>query len=148
MKVRRPYLKPSWFARRIIAAVPGADRITAWLMSHLTGDAVLRVRGRRSGRVRTTLGRPITVGEGRYLMAITGETQWARNLRSAGLAVLREKGKSRRINAVEVHGVERQAVFDAFLASSRYAPTQRILTEVLPDPGQHPVFKIQPLDRG
>jgi deazaflavin-dependent oxidoreductase (nitroreductase family) len=140
MSERRPYLKPSWFERRVIGAAPGA----ASLMSRLTGDAVLRVRGRRSGRVRTTLARPITVGGSRYLVAITGETQWARNLRAASEAMLRQKGDSRRITAMEVHGTERQAVFDAFLASSRIAATRRILTEVLPDSGQHPVFKIQP----
>jgi len=110
------------------------------------GDPALQVRGRRSGRLRTTLARPIVVGESRYLLAIPGETQWARNLRAAGEAVLRHKGEGRRISAVEVHGTERQAVFDAFLASRRYAATRRILTEVLPDPGQHPVFKIQPTE--
>ena len=144
MSDRRPYLKPSWFERRVVGAVPG----TAGLMSRITGDAVLQVRGRRSGRVRTTLARAITVGGSRYLVAITGETQWARNLRASGEAVLRQRGESTRISAAEVHGSERQAVFDAFLASSRYAATRRILTEVLPDPSQHPVFKVQRREGG
>ena len=54
----RPYLRPGWFERHVVAAVPGADRLVAWLMSRVTGDAVLQIRGRRSGRVRTTLARP------------------------------------------------------------------------------------------
>ncbi|HEY4864560.1 MAG TPA: nitroreductase/quinone reductase family protein [Candidatus Dormibacteraeota bacterium] len=64
---------------------------------------MLQVRGRRSGRVRTTLARPIVVGGKRYLVAIRGETQWARNLRASGMAVLRERGESTRISTVEVH---------------------------------------------
>src|SRR5439155_1115752 len=87
---RLTYVRPSWFERHIMAAIPPAAR----LMSRLTGDAVLQVRGRRSGQMRTTLARTITVGESRYLVAIRGETQWARNLRAVGQARLWEDGRS------------------------------------------------------
>jgi F420H(2)-dependent quinone reductase len=141
----KAYLRPSWFNRRIIAAVPGADRLAAGLASGITGDSVLQVTGRRTGRVRTTLARPITVGGRRYLVAIRGETQWARNLRASRTGILRERGESTLVSAVEVHGDERRAVVEAFVASSKYAPTRRIMTNVLPDPDQHPVFRIEPL---
>jgi hypothetical protein len=42
-----------------------------------------------------------------------------------------------------VHGDERRAVVEAFVGSSKYAPTRRIMTDVLPDPDQHPVFRIE-----
>lgn len=127
--------------------MPGADRIAACLASRLTGDALLQVRGRRSGRLRTTMARTITVAEKRYVVAIRGETQWARNLRAAGEGVLRESGESRRISAVEVDGEERRAVVEAFIHSSKYAPTRRIMTDLLPEPDQHPVFRIGFFDR-
>lgn len=91
------------------------------------------------------LTRPIVLGGRRYLVAIRGEAQWARNLRATGEAVLRERGESRRISAVEVHGDERRAVVEAFVGSSKYAPTRRIMTQVLPDPDHHPVFGIEPV---
>jgi hypothetical protein len=83
------------------------------------------------------------VGDKRYLVAIRGETQWARNLRASREAVLRERGESTRISAVEVRGDERRAVVEAFVRSSKYAPTRRIMTDVLPEPDQHPVFRIE-----
>jgi hypothetical protein len=126
-----------------MAAVPGLDRIAAVAMSRLTGDAILQVKGRRTSRLHTTLARTITVDGKRYVVAIRGETNWARNLRTAGQAVLRERGESQRVAAVEVHGEERRAVIEAFVGSSEYAPTRRIFTEVLPNPDQHPVFRIE-----
>ena len=116
--------------------------MAARLMARVTGDAVLVVEGRRSGRSRATNARPIAVAGQRYVVAIRGDTQWARNLRAAGKAVLLHRGRSERVTAIEVEGEERRTVFEAFLASSRYAPTRRILTEILPDPADHPVFKL------
>ncbi len=141
----KQYLKPSWFYRHVIAAVPGADRVVAALMAWVTGDAVLIVQGRRSGRPRATNARPIKVGGHRYLVAIRGETNWARNLRARGEAVLVEKGRAERVSAVEAEGEERRAVVEAFFATSRYSATRRILSEVLPDPADHPVFRLMPL---
>lgn len=115
------------------------------MMSRLTGDAVLQVRGRRSGRIRTTLARTITVDGNRYIVAIRGETAWARNLRAAGEAVLQDHRQVARVRAIEASGDERRAVVEAFLASSKYAPTRRIMSEILPRPEQHPVFRIEVL---
>lgn len=141
---RQNYLRPSWFERRVIARIPGADLAIARLMSRMTGDAILQVRGRRSGRIRTTLARTLAVGGSRYIVAIRGETQWARNLRATGDALLREKGKVTRVRATEAQGDERRAVVEAFLASTNYATTRRIMSEALPRPEQHPVFRIEP----
>lgn len=140
----RPYLKPSWFERHVIAALPGADRIAAAMMARITGDAVLIVQGRHSGRLRATNARPIMVAGHRYVMAIRGETNWARNLRARGQAVLVQKGRSERVGAIEVEGEERRAVVEDFLATSRYSATHRILAELLPDPADHPVFRLVP----
>ena len=141
----RAYLPSSWLRRRLISRAPWLERLLARLASRVIGDPVLEVAGRRSGRTHSTLARPITVDGRRYLVAIRGETHWARNLRAAGRAVLRERGVSTTVTATEVTGAEREAVVRSFLASSPYAPTRRILTEVLPDPAQHPVFLVTPV---
>lgn len=138
---RQAYLRPSWLERSVIFRIPGA----ALFMSRLTGDSVLQVRGRNSGRVRTTLARTIAVDGKRYVVAIRGETEWARNLRVVGEAMLRERGQVARVRATEAVGDERRVVVEAFLASSTYAPTRRIMSEILPSPEQHPVFRIEPL---
>jgi deazaflavin-dependent oxidoreductase (nitroreductase family) len=48
------------------------------------GARELRVRGRRTGEVRTTVVNLLEVEGVRYLVAPRGETEWVRNLRVAG----------------------------------------------------------------
>ena len=45
---------------------------------------MLRVHGRRTGQLQTTPLLVLHLGDFRYLVAPRGETDWARNLRSAG----------------------------------------------------------------
>lgn len=83
-------------------------------------DAVtLEVRGRRSGQPRRT---PILVTQyegADYLVALAGESQWARNVRAAGgEAVLRRRG-ARRVRLVEVPVEERAPVLAAYLEAGR-----------------------------
>jgi deazaflavin-dependent oxidoreductase (nitroreductase family) len=111
-------------------------------MTLLPGQPSLRVRGRNSGRPRAIPVRPVAVGGARYLVALLGDTNWARNLRASGTAVLVEHRVEREIRAVEVFGKEREAAVAAYLATSTYGPTIRLLTQRLPDPTDHPVFRI------
>jgi hypothetical protein len=87
--------------------------------------------------------RPITLGPSRYLVALTGETHWARNLRVAGEAELVESRVPHTIQATEVFGPERAAAVAEYLATSTFGPTKRLLTEHLPDADDHPVFRIE-----
>jgi hypothetical protein len=128
-----PYLRPSWLKRHL----------EPWLMTRLSGQPSIRVSGRASGRIRAIPVRPVEVGASRYLVALLGDTNWARNLRASGTAELVEHGLVRRIRAVEVAGDERAAAVAEYLATSTYGPTIRLLTRRLPDPGDHPVFRIE-----
>lgn len=116
----------------------------ARLMARVTGDAILEVRGRRSGRIRRTLARPITVDQATYVVAIRGDTDWSRNLRAAGEARMWRAEEWRRVRATEVEGEERRRVVEAFVTSSRFAATRRIMTEQLPSADDHPTFRIEP----
>lgn len=127
------YLRPPWLKRHL----------EPFLMTRFSRQAVLRVRGRASGRIRSIPVRPVRVGDVRYLVALLGDTHWARNLRVSGTAELVEAGTSRAIEAVEVFGAQRAAAVAAYLATSTYAPTQRLLTRRLPHPDDHPVFRIE-----
>jgi hypothetical protein len=79
----------------------------------------------------------------RYLVALLGDTHWARNLRAAGTAELREGGVTRTVRATEIAGDERRAAVARYLETSTYRPTIRLLTSRLPDPDDHPVFRIE-----
>ncbi|OLL73725.1 hypothetical protein Ae168Ps1_2109c [Pseudonocardia sp. Ae168_Ps1] len=68
----------------------------------LAGSAVLGVRGRRSGEVRTVPVTPMRLDGARYLVAARGETQWVRNLRVAGEAEVTVGRRSERVTATEL----------------------------------------------
>jgi deazaflavin-dependent oxidoreductase (nitroreductase family) len=127
------YLRPSWLQRHLEGP----------LMSRVPGQPVLRVAGRRSGQVHTVCVRPIEMDGSRYLVALLGDTHWARNLRAAGTAELREGGVTRTIRVTEVADDERNAAVGRYLETSTYRPTIRLLTTRLPDPDDHPVFRIE-----
>jgi len=127
------YLRPRWVQRHLESP----------LMTRMPGQPSLRVRGRTSGRTQTVPVRPVAVGDARYLVALLGDTNWARNLRASATAVLVEHRVEREIQAVEVFGEERAAAVAEYLATSTYRPTIQLLTERLPDPTDHPVFRIK-----
>ena len=63
-------------------------------------DILLTVRGRRSGKPRTT---PVTIcehGGRRGFISPFGETQWVRNLRAAGIATIRSGRRTEEVRAV------------------------------------------------
>src|SRR5438105_2319451 len=126
------FLRPGVFVRRFINP----------LLMTLGVTPTLAVRGRKSGEWRVA---PVNVleheGE-RYLVAPRGEAQWVRNIRAAGGGELRRRGKTERFRAREVPVEERQPLIDAYRA--RWGKQVRKLFEELPDPADHPVFRIEP----
>ena len=75
------YVVPNWFTRNVFnRIVAGLTRlgISVW------GSRVLEVRGRKSGQPRRIPVNLLMVEGIRYLVAPRGQTQWVRNLRTAG----------------------------------------------------------------
>jgi hypothetical protein len=80
------YLAPGWFTTNVF------NRAVRWLTRRgvsVAGSAELRVVGRSSGTVRTTVVNVLDVDGRRYLVAPRGTTQWVRNVRAAGRCELR-----------------------------------------------------------
>jgi hypothetical protein len=78
----------------------------------------------------------------RYLVAPRGDTRWVRNLRATGGGELRRHW--RRIEpfrATEVLDDEKPRIIDAYLA--RWGYQVKGAFETLPDPTDHPVFRLQ-----
>ncbi len=127
----RHYLRPPWFLRVV------GNRVTK-----LFGSPVLEVAGRRSGRAQSI---PINVlehGGERYLVAPRGETDWVRNLRAAGMATLEIRRRAERFRAVEVDDAEKPALIAAY--QEKWMGPTKGQWEALPDPADHPIFRIVP----
>lgn len=106
--------------------------------------ARISVPGRRSGQWRTT---PIVVLEhegNSYLVSAFGHSDWTRNLRASRRGRLAAQGRVRDFVAVEVPVAERGPLLDAYLR--RYGKMPRVAATFaeLPDPADHPTFRIQP----
>lgn len=132
-RVEMPYLTPSAFTRHVIN--PLVSKL------HTGGVVTLTVAGRGSGHPRRVPVIPVTIGDQRYLVSPYGETDWVRNLRAAGQGHLRGRGTAEAVHASEVPVPERAAVIAAYrkIAGRTVAPC----FAALPDPADHPVFRIE-----
>jgi hypothetical protein len=106
--------------------------------------AVLFVLGRTSGkRLAVPMDPPFTWQGTRYLVSPLGDTHWARNLRAAGEGELRIHHRLERFRVVELHGTERDAIVAAY--ANTITCGCRTYLKRLPDPADHPVFRIEPM---
>jgi deazaflavin-dependent oxidoreductase (nitroreductase family) len=128
------YLRPGFFIRRI--ANP--------LVQLFSGATTLAVRGRRSGEWHTVPVNVLELDGDRYLVAPRGETQWVRNLRAAGGGELRRRGKTEPFQVAEeiTDPDERARVIGAYL--DHWGRQVKAQFQQLPDPADHPVFRIEP----
>ena len=110
---------------------------------------MLRVHGRRTGKLQTTPVMVLHLGGFRYLVAPRGETDWTRNLRTAGWGELMRGRRVERVSAIEVVGEERVRALAAY--TRRYGwLTGRFFDARRRDgragirriAGRHPTFRI------
>lgn len=129
----RPYIHQTFVIRRLLNPIAVL----------LGSDTVLFVRGRRSGKVRSVPMDPPFEYEGRrYLVSPLGDTHWARNLRAAGGGELRIDRHREPFRAIELEGAERDAIVTAY-ATSITCGCRHYMAK-LPDPADHPAFRIEP----
>jgi deazaflavin-dependent oxidoreductase (nitroreductase family) len=131
MEKQRKYLRPNRFGK-----VANAIAIRLGLATSLT------IRGRTSGQPREVAVAPIELDGQRYLIGARGETDWVRNLRAAGEGELRKGGKREHFRATELTGEEQQQIARAY--RDQLGKQVAGYFEKLPDPADHPVFRIEP----
>jgi deazaflavin-dependent oxidoreductase (nitroreductase family) len=118
-------------------------------------NALLTVRGRKTGQPRTTPVALVEVGGRRWVIGTFGEVNWVRNLRAAGEATITIKHRSQHVQAIELSPGEGAGFFRDVLAPYvRRVPLGRWLLgalgagEILSDPDgsgrRHPVFELRP----
>jgi deazaflavin-dependent oxidoreductase (nitroreductase family) len=128
------YLPPPWGARVI------GNRMARIFARGVL--SMLSVRGRRTGTWRSV---PVAVLEfegQRYLVSPRGNTDWVRNLRSAGTARLKRRGRTEQFEAVEVPTAERPRLIEVYLERFGKYPSVASTFRELPDPADHPTFRI------
>lgn len=113
--------------------------------------ALLTVRGRRTGRPRTTpIGLLVHDGR-RYLFSAFGEVGWVRNLRASGEAVVTHGRRRETLRAAELSAEEAAPVLQSLLKAPIYGAAIRPyfpvapdapLTVVIREAQRHPVFEL------
>ena len=78
-------------------------------------NALITVRGRKSGIPRTTAVAVIETGGRRWVVGTFGDVNWVRNLRAAGEAVLVRGRRRQTLHATELTGEEAKAFFTGVL---------------------------------
>lgn len=147
MPARSKFVEPGWFTRSVFnRLVAGAAKLGL----SLAGSRTLTVRGRKSGKPRTTPVNPLELDGETYLVAPRGTTQWVRNLRAAGEGELRLGRKTRRFTGEEVPEAERLPILKAYLDKWAWEvgaffdlpkdPSDEQIREIL---GLHPVFRVR-----
>src|SRR5262245_15392784 len=101
-----PLMPPRW----VLLTNP----ITKFLLAAgvpLGVNGLITIRGRKSGRPRTTPVSIIEVAGRRWVWAPWGDVQWVRNLRAAGRATITFRRRSEEVVATELDAAERVAYF-------------------------------------
>ena len=118
-----------------------------FLMSHVInpivrsfGGPTLSVNGRRSGMPISTPINPFEFEGATYVIGGGGNTHWVRNLRAAGTGSLRIHGREESFRAVELHGPEQVRIASAY--RDRMGRRAASYFAVLPNPADHPVFRV------
>jgi deazaflavin-dependent oxidoreductase (nitroreductase family) len=111
---------------------------------------ILTVRGRKSGRPRSTPVLLVIDGERRWLVAPYGEREWVKNARAAGEVELTRARRTTRHTIQELAPEEAAPVLREYL---RTTPIVKRFFDVTPDApleefaveaGRHPVFRVDP----
>jgi F420H(2)-dependent quinone reductase len=86
-------------------AARAGNTVIRWLAEmgvSIAGTRALRVRGRKSGKTRPVVINLLTVDGVDYLVSPRGNTQWARNVRAAGVVETGPRWRRRRAGVSEV----------------------------------------------
>jgi deazaflavin-dependent oxidoreductase (nitroreductase family) len=116
-------------------------------------NALITIRGRKSGTSRTTPVALVEIDGRRWVIGTFGEVNWVRNLRAAGEATLSVGGRRYDVRAVELTGEARTAFFRdvlvPYVRKIRVGPALLAILgarEILTDPAaaaaKRPVFEL------
>ena len=106
------YEEPNRAARAANAAI----RWLAEMGVSIAGTRALRVRGRKTGKQRGVVINLLTVDGVDYLVSPRGNTQWARNVRAAGVVEMGPRWHRARARVSEVDDAAKPELLRRYLA--------------------------------
>jgi len=128
------YVRPPWAARVI------GGRMARLFKPQLV--SVLSVPGRTTGAWHSTPVAVLSHGGQEYLLAAYGDTEWSRNLRASGTGRLTRRGRVQRFTAEEVPAEQLPELVENYLKQYGNVPIVARTFRTLPDPADHPAFRI------
>jgi deazaflavin-dependent oxidoreductase (nitroreductase family) len=131
------YLKPPWVTAKVFNRFAMATGV-----SH---TVTLTVTGRRTRYPQRVPVIPVEVDGATYLVSTRGESQWVRNVRARATVTLTRDGGQTRHTAVEIAVDDRPPILAAYREVAGRAVEGYF--RKLPDPADHPVFRLDPTDR-
>ena len=129
------YLKPPWFVVRVFNKFAMATGIS--------GSETLTLTGRSSGAQQQIPVISVDVDSAKYLVSTRGESQWVKNLRADPVVTLKTRTSVARFSASEIPVEQRPPI----LAAYRIRAGKQVdgYFAKLPDPADHPVFRLAPV---
>jgi deazaflavin-dependent oxidoreductase (nitroreductase family) len=127
------YLKPQLLTKRVFNPVA--------MKLGISGTVELVVPRRRSGGEQHVPVIPVEHDGALHVVSTRGESDWVRNIRAAGRVELRGKHGSGTYRATEVPVEQREPIIAAYRAKA--GRTVDGYWKKLPDPGDHPVFRLE-----
>ena len=129
-----------------------ANRLVGWLAGAGLGPrrtVVLDVKGRRSGQTRSTVVNIVNVDGAEYLVAPRGNTEWSRNARANGEALIKRGSSKRSVRLAELPVDQRAPIIQAYLMENALVTKANFgidpkapIEEFHRIADQHPVFRI------
>ncbi|HET6850162.1 MAG TPA: nitroreductase family deazaflavin-dependent oxidoreductase [Gaiellales bacterium] len=116
------------------------------------GAALLTVRGRRTGRPRSTPVNPVAYAGETWLVAPYGAVGWVRNVRASGDVALSRGRHVQSYRAVEVTDEQAAPVLRLYLGRIRVArpyfdvTRESSLEAFAAEANRHPVFHLEPTE--
>ena len=95
-----------------------ANTLFRWLAEagiSIAGTRAIRVRGRKTGKLRGVVINLLTIDGRDYLVSPRGDTQWARNARAAGELELGPRWRSRTVRITELTDDEKPELLKHYL---------------------------------
>jgi len=99
-------------------AARAANELIRWMAEagiSIAGTRALRVRGRKTGKRRGVVVNLLTVDGRDYVVSPRGNTQWARNARSAGFVEMGPRWRNRQVAISEVADAAKPQLLKPYL---------------------------------
>jgi deazaflavin-dependent oxidoreductase (nitroreductase family) len=99
-------------------AARAGNAVIRWLAElgvSIAGTRALRVRGRKTGKLRAVVINLLTIDGVDYLVSPRGNTQWARNVRAAGVVEVGPRWRRRSVQATELEDAAKPKLLKRYL---------------------------------